>query len=135
MQIRNRAVLVLALLLILLSPLTGGAADAVSKIAVAANGPEPDSLISREAGRAKYYLFFDTSGALLAAEENPARKAIRNAGPSAARFLIENKTTLVIAGVFGRKMARALEENGINSLTGTGPADKAVRELAATPAN
>ncbi len=91
-------------------------------IAVAAVEDCIDSEISRNAGRAPYYLIFDENGDLLKSITNPAHG--RGRGGSSAivvDFLLEESCKTVIAGNFGDKMRDQLKANEIeyHQLEGT----------------
>ena len=98
-------------------------------IAVATLEKTESSQISDKAARAPYYLVFDKSGKLLEIISNPFRDAARGAGPKMADLLAEKNVTVVVAGAFGYKMAKALEAKGIKHHEATGIVKKAVEKL------
>jgi len=98
------------------------------KIAVASEGEEIASEISKVAARAPYFLFFDKQNNLLETIKNPYNNASGGAGPKAADFLAEKNVTLVIAGQFGRKMLKTLHSHEIKNVEFQGRAIDAVKE-------
>ena len=98
-------------------------------IAVATFENTESSQISDKAARAPYYLVFEKSGKLLEIITNPFRDAARGAGPKLADLLAEKNVTVVVAGAFGHKMAKALEAKGIKRHETTGIVKKAVEKL------
>ncbi len=98
-------------------------------IAVATLEKTANSQISNKAAHAPYYLIFDKGGKLLEVISNPFRDAARGAGPKAADLLAEKNVTVVVAGAFGYKMAKALEAKGIKHHEATGIVKKAVEKL------
>ena len=98
-------------------------------IAVATFEKTESSQISDKAARAPYYLVFDKSGKLLEIISNPFRDAAGGAGPKMADLLAEKNVTVVVAGAFGYKMAKALEAKGIKHHEATGIVKKAVEKL------
>ena len=89
-------------------------------IAVATFEKTESSQISEKAARAPYYLVFDKSGKLREIISNPFRDAEGGAGPKMADLLAEKNVTVVVAGAFGYKMAKALEAKGIKHHAATG---------------
>ena len=98
-------------------------------IAVATFEKTENSQISDKAARAPYYLVFDKSGKLREIISNPFRDAAGGAGPKMADLLAEKNVTVVVAGAFGYKMAKALEAEGIKHHEATGIVKKAVEKL------
>ena len=98
-------------------------------IAVATFEKTESSQISDKAARAHYYLVFDKSGKLREIISNPFRDAAGGAGPKMADLLAEKNVTVVVAGAFGYKMAKALEAKGIKHHEATGIVKKAVEKL------
>ena len=108
------------------------AAETAVSIAVAANGPERNAMVSEKAGRAPYSLFFNGEGVFLAAERNPFANAPGGAGPQAAAFLAGEGVTLVVAGEFGAKMERALNSFNIKYVINTGVSHEVVQAVLQT---
>ena len=120
------------LLLMFFGLITAGVASANAtavSIAVAANGPEQNATVSDKAGRAPYFLFFDSRGKFLKAERNPFAGIPGGAGPKAAVFLSGEGVTLVVAGEFGAKMEQALSSFKIEYITKTGVAHEVVQAV------
>jgi predicted Fe-Mo cluster-binding NifX family protein len=103
-------------------------ADAM-KIAVASSGQSNDALISQQASRAPFFLFFDDQGNLTEIIENPFKNQSHLAGPSTASFFANKGVKLVIAGNFGHKMKQALQENNIQYIEITGVVCNAVQTV------
>ena len=98
-------------------------------IAVATFEKTESSEISDKAARASYYLVFDKSGKLLEVISNPFCNDTRGAGPKVADLLTEKNVTVVVAGAFGHKMAKALEEKGIKHHEASGIVKNVVEDL------
>jgi predicted Fe-Mo cluster-binding NifX family protein len=116
-------------LLLFLSALVFAQPQRAQIIAVATFEKTESGQISDKAARAPYYLVFDKSGKLLEIISNPFRDAAGGAGPKMADLLAEKNVTIVVAGAFGYKMAKALEAKGIKHHEATGIVKKAVEEL------
>ena len=129
MKTRSAQTLMICFAFSLLFVLTTKTSAGTIKIAVASSGQAKDAAISRQAGRAPFFLFFDDRGNFLESMENPARGKSRRAGPGAALFLADQGVTLVIAGEFGNKMKKALEEHHIGYIEKKGVADHAVQTI------
>ena len=93
--------------------------------AIASEGKDPDSQVSKAAGRAPYYLIFD-EGKLAETLKNPFSIGGGGAGLAVAKMLSDRKADIVIAGSFGPKMARALEERGMKHSEHTGTVREAL---------
>ena len=112
---------------ILASPCQGGD-ERETKTAIASQGRSVDCAVAHQAGRAPYYLFFREDGQLLEVVENPAKDVGRGAGTRAAEFLARKGATLVVAGAFGSKMARALDQKGLDRVEFSGSVDDALKK-------
>ena len=94
MKIRN----ILSTLMLLLATLPGMNVQAAEvRIAVAAEGSTADAAVSTVAARAPHILIFDAQGKLLSAQSNPAARLSGGAGPALARWLAEQRVTLLLA--------------------------------------
>ncbi len=82
------------------------------KIAIASEGKTKDSTVSGRAGRAPYYLIFE-SKKLLEAWKNPFAVGGGGAGFSVAKVLGDKGVKKIIAGKAGPNYAVALKERGI----------------------
>jgi predicted Fe-Mo cluster-binding NifX family protein len=108
--------------------LSANAAENTSFIAVASDGPEPQT-VSEVAGRAAYFLLFDGSGNFLSAERNPFAGVPGGAGPKVAAFLSGKGVTLVLAEEFGAKMERALISYNMKYIKQAGVAHEVVQAV------
>ena len=84
-----------------------------NRIAIAAVGDNVGSEISRVAGRAPYYLFFDENGVFLKSLKNPSQSQGRGVSSVVVDILIKESVKTVVAGKFGDKMKKSLEANQI----------------------
>lgn len=105
------------------------AAENIASIAVATNDSGAEALVSEKSGRAVYFLFFDDNGNFLNAEKNPFANISGGAGPKVAGFLSAKGVTLVVAGKFGTKMARALNSYKIQYILQSGVANEVVQAI------
>jgi predicted Fe-Mo cluster-binding NifX family protein len=129
MKTRSAHIFMIGFIFVLFSVFAPKTQAETMKIAVASPGQTKDAAISRQAGRAPFFLLFDDRGTLLESIENPARGQSRRAGPGAALFLADQGVTLVIAGEFGNKMKQALEEHHIHYVEKTGVVDHVVQTI------
>ena len=127
MKIRSTPTIIGSLFLFLLFALATEAFADSMKIAVATTGPEKDAAISKQTGRAPFFLFFDDKGNLLEAIENPAKDQYGGISRSISLFLADKGVTLVIAGNIGHKMKQALRDYQIEYIEKTGAAYNAVQ--------
>jgi predicted Fe-Mo cluster-binding NifX family protein len=89
------------------------------KIAVTAQGPEPDSQVDQRFGRAYWILFYDqTSDSWEALENSGARNAPQGAGIQAAQQVSDRQAKVLITGVTGPKAFKALTAAGIRVVHG-----------------
>lgn len=113
---------------LLLAGLMAAQAQAAEpRIAVAAEGPQANAAVSVMAGRAPHILIFDGQGKLLSAQANPAARLSGGAGPALARWLAEQKVTLLVAGQVGGNMTDEMKRLNIRAVTAKGPANQAAR--------
>ncbi len=99
------------------------------KIAVPATAAEKDSTISKETGRAPFFLVFDEKGDFLEALRNPAREQPGGISRTVVALLVEHNITMVVAESIGDKMKRALGEHQIEFAIRTGIADDTVMAI------
>jgi len=99
------------------------------KIAVASTGDSRKSSVSDQAARCPYYLIFECSGSLLEAIVNPCKEMAGPAASKAAQLLAEKNVKMVIAGQFGNRMARELEDKGICHVQLSGKVEKALKRI------
>ena len=109
--------------------ISSNSTENIASIAVAANDSGPEATVSEKAGRAAYFLFFDSSGNFLAAEKNPFDGAPGGAGPKSAVFLSNQGVALVVAGEFGTKMEQTLSSYKIKYISQTGVAHEVVQAI------
>ena len=98
-------------------------------IVVASEGKTMEAAVSQRAARCSYFLFFDKEGNLKSAEENPFKDNRGSAGVSAADFLAERNVSVLLAGMFGNKMANALESHGITMVEFSGSVADALKRV------
>ncbi len=113
---------------VLLMAVSANSAENKSFLAVASDGPEPQT-ICETAGRAAYFLLFDGSGKFLSAEKNPFAGIHGGAGPKVAAFLSGKGVTLVLAGDFGAKMEQALISYNMKYIKQAGVANEVVQTV------
>ena len=98
----------------------------LDNIAVAAIGNSEDSKISDKAGRAPYFLIFDSNGVFIKPMENPAQSKRGGASSSVTNLLKKESVKILIAVKFGDKMKNNLREAKIEYQEQTGIARKIV---------
>ena len=98
-------------------------------IAIAAVGDSASSEISKKAGKAPYYLFFDGNGKFIKSLKNPSHTRGRGASSGVVDLLIKESVKTVIAGKFGNKMKKSLKTNKIEFHLHTGIAKEVVDEM------
>lgn len=96
------------------------------RIAVAAEGRSPSSLVSGVAARCPYFLLFDENGTFVEAVDNPHKDAPGGAGSQAVELLAGKRVGVVIAGAFGPKMVGAMQARGMRHMEFKGSAADAV---------
>ncbi len=82
-------------------------------IAIASLQDNDKGEVSRQAGRAPFYLLFNEKGDFLELIFNESVTAEDGAGPSTAIMLSGKGVDIVIAGVIGKNMAEELNNQGI----------------------
>ncbi|MBW2645558.1 MAG: hypothetical protein JRE23_05175 [Deltaproteobacteria bacterium] len=129
MTIRRTQSIIVNLLLFLIFGLAISASADSMIIAVAATGPEKTAVISQQAARSPFFLFFDGKGNFLEAVENPSKDLSGSAGQSAASLIAKKGATLIIAGNIGHKMEQALRDYQIEYTKKTGVAYDVVQTI------
>jgi len=120
----------ISLAILLLCPFIINAAELENmKIAVAASSKSTKASVSNMAAKCPYYLIFNNKGELIEVVDNPHRDASRNAGPSAANFLVQRGIDIIVAESFGSKMINTLENKGVTHFEFKGLADNAVKRV------
>lgn len=99
------------------------------KIAISSDQKNTQSEISSLGGRAPYYLIFNEKGELLETLPNPFTEDHGGVGVSTAKMLAEKEVNVVISGTFGRKMADALETEGIKYDEKEGSVEDALKDI------
>ncbi len=120
--------LVIFVLLPLFSFSTGASADPI-KIVVAATSQTKDAAISKETGRAPFFLFFDAEGHFLEAMKNPAKDQHGGISRTVTNLLVNKGVTLLVAEDFGDKMRQALKDHQIKYIEKEGVADNVVKTI------
>jgi len=98
------------------------------KIAVAANDKIPSAAVSKQAGLAPYFLFFDGKGKMTEAIENPYKDK-EGAGKSVAELLGNKGVTVVVAGELGGQIVEVMKGKGIKAVSFKGSAEEAVKKV------
>ena len=99
------------------------------KIAVPAIGQEPGTSISKETGRAPFFLVFDEKGHFLEAIQNPARDQSGGISRTVVALLTTHDISLIVAEAIGDTMKQALTGQGIDFVIKTGAAADAVQSI------
>jgi predicted Fe-Mo cluster-binding NifX family protein len=98
------------------------------KIAVAANDKIPSAAVSKQAGLAPFFLFFDEKGKMTEAIENPYKDK-EGAGKSVAELLGNKGVTVIVAEEFGGQIAEVMKSKGIKAIALKGSAEEAVKKV------
>jgi predicted Fe-Mo cluster-binding NifX family protein len=98
------------------------------KIAVAANDKIPSAAVSKQAGPAPFFLFFDGKGKMTEAIENPYKDK-EGAGKSVAELLGNKGVTVVVAEEFGGQIVEVMKGKGIKAVSFKGSAEEAVKKV------
>jgi predicted Fe-Mo cluster-binding NifX family protein len=98
------------------------------KIAVAANDKVPSAAVSKQAGLAPFFLFFDGKGKMTEAIENPYKDK-EGAGKSVAELLGNKGVTVVVAGEFGGQIVEVMKSKGIKAVALKGSAEEVVKKV------
>lgn len=98
-------------------------------IAVAAESSNDSSQISNLAGRAPYFLIFDSDGEFIKSIKNPAQNQKGGASSSVTALLKKESVKTLIAVKFGSKMETNLKAVGIEYSEHSGSAMKVINEI------
>jgi len=98
------------------------------KIAVAANDKTPSAAVSKQAGLAPFFLFFDEKGKMTETMENPFKDK-EGAGKSVAEWLKNKGATVVVAEGFGGQIVEVMKGKGIKAVSFKGSAEEAVKKV------
>jgi len=99
------------------------------KIAVASVGKDEGSQISPRPGRARFYLLYDSEGALMEVLSNPFSRGGGGAGFGVAKMLADKGVRIVVGGAFGEKMEEALRLRGVKYREMSGTVMEGVRRV------
>lgn len=99
-----------------------------AKIAVAANDKIPSAAVSKQAGPAPFFLFFDGKGKMTEAIENPYKDK-EGAGKSVAELLGNKGVTVVVAEEFGGQIVEVMKGKGIKAVSFKGSVEEAVKKV------
>ena len=120
---------VISVTLMILSLISGLAfAAQKEKIAVAANDKIPSAAVSKQAGPAPFFLFFDGKGKMTEAIENPYKDK-EGAGKSVADYLAGKGVTVVVVEEFGGQIVEVMKGKGIKAVSFKGSAEEAVKKV------
>jgi predicted Fe-Mo cluster-binding NifX family protein len=123
---------VISAMLVVLFLVSGLAlAEQKEKIAVAANDKTPSAAVSKQAGLAPFFLFFDGKGKMTEAIENPYKDK-EGAGKSVAELLKNKGVAVVVAEEFGGQIVEVMKGKGIKAVAFKGSAEEAVKEVLQT---
>jgi len=120
---------VISVSLMILFLVTGLASAAQQeKIAVAANDKTPSAAVSKQAGLAPFFLFFDEKGKMTEAIENPFKDK-EGAGKSVAELLKNKGVTVLVAEDYGGQIVEVMKGKGIKAVAFKGSAEEAVKKV------
>lgn len=98
------------------------------KIAAAANDKIPSAAVSKQAGLAPFFLFFDEKGKMTEAIENPYQDK-EGTGKSVAELLKNKGVTCLVAEEFGGQIVEVMKSKGIKAVAFKGSAEEAVKKV------
>ena len=124
---KRRMSIMIMTIIILLATAWAFAAGS-EKIAVAANDKTPSAGVSKQAGLAPFFLFFDEKGKMTEAIENPFKDK-EGAGKSIAEWLKNKGVTVVLAEGFGGQIAEVMKGKGIKAVAFKGSVEEAVKKV------
>ena len=101
----------------------------LKNIAVAAMGKSETSKISDKAGRAPYFLIFDSNGVFIKSIKNPAQRKRGGASSSVTDLLKKESVKILIADEFGNKMINNLNTTKIEYQKQAGIASEVVEKF------
>jgi predicted Fe-Mo cluster-binding NifX family protein len=103
------------------------------KIAISSKGGALNSPVEERFGRCAYFVIVDCDTMKFTAFTNPASEFSGGAGPAAVREISKHGVQAVLTGQVGGNAQRALEEAGIQVVTGvTGSVKEAVESYKKT---
>lgn len=98
------------------------------KIAVAANGATPTSMVGNQAGRSPFFLIFDEKGTFVEAIDNPYKDRGGGIGVSMVDFLAGKGVTVIVAEAFGPRIVEVMKGKGIRAVDFKGSAGDAAKK-------
>jgi predicted Fe-Mo cluster-binding NifX family protein len=98
------------------------------KICVATKEKSSGAAVSRQAGLAPFFLFFDGKGKMIEAIENPYKDK-EGAGKSVAQLLNSKGVTVVVAEEFGGQIVEVMKGKKIRTFSFKGSAVEAVKKV------
>ena len=123
----KKAICVMVVFLLMLVAVCAFAGEK-AKIAVAANDKTPSAAVSKQAGLAPFFLFFDGKGKMTEAIENPYKDK-GGAGKSVAELLGNKGVAVVVAEEFGAQIVEVMKGKGIKAVSFKGSAEEAVKKV------
>jgi predicted Fe-Mo cluster-binding NifX family protein len=123
----KKAICVMVVFLLMLVAVCAFAGEK-AKIAVAANDKIPSAAVSKQAGLAPFFLFFDGKGKMTEAIENPYKDK-EGAGKSLAELLGNKGVAVVVAEEFGGQIVEVMKGKGIKAVSFKGSAEEAVKKV------
>ena len=115
-----------ALVLLLIPSLSSGVEPFL--IAVASDDVEATSLVSKTAGRCRYYLLFSGTN-FVQLLDNPFLAMGPGATPALVEYLAQKGVGVVIAGGFGPLMIEAMDQKGMKYIIFSGTAQEAAERV------
>jgi predicted Fe-Mo cluster-binding NifX family protein len=126
-MVKRKRLIVIMMVIVLLVTAWAFAAGS-EKIAVAADDKIPSAAVSKQAGLAPFFLFFDEKGKMTEAMENPFKDK-EGAGKSVAEWLMNKGATVVVAEGFGGPIVEVMKGKGIKAVAFKGSAEEAVKRV------
>ena len=97
--------------------------------AIAAEGTELTSAISKLSGISPYFHLYDINGKLIEVLSNPHLDLEYGIGPAAATTLADKGATVLVGGMIGPKMEDALNARSVRFVRRSGTVNDVVTEL------
>ena len=119
---------IFVMVLVMLVAALGAFGGEKTKIVVAANEKTLTAAVSKQAGLAPFFLFFDGKGKMTEAIENPYKDK-EGAGKSVAELLGNKGVTVVVAEEFGGQIVEVMKGKGIKAVAFKGSAEEAVKKV------
>jgi predicted Fe-Mo cluster-binding NifX family protein len=126
-MVKRKRLIVIMMVILLLATAWAFAAGR-EKMAVAADDKIPSAAVSKQAGLAPFFLFFDEKGKMTEAMENPFKDK-EGAGKSVAELLKNKQVTVVVAEGFGGQIVEVMKSKGIKAFAFKGSAEEAVKKV------